>query len=76
MKENRMRFPGVRSPEKNDVRFFDLLVRVCATARTENRRQTGDARGVSSTVATIDVVTADHDTRELLRNEVHFVRRL
>src|SRR5438105_9529318 len=76
MEENRMCFPGVGSPEKNHVGFFNLLVRVCAPACSENHRQTGDARGVSSTVAAIDVVASDDDARELLRNKVHLVRRL
>jgi hypothetical protein len=76
MEENRMGLPGVRSPEKDHIGFFDLLVGVSATPRTENRRQTGDARRVSSTVATIDIVTAHHNTRELLSNEVHFICRL
>jgi len=76
MKENRMCLPGIGSPEKNHICLFNLLIGVCATARTKNRRQTGDARRVSSAVAAIDVVTAHHNTRELLSNEVHFIRRL
>jgi hypothetical protein len=76
MKENRMRLPGIRTPEKNHIGFFNLLIGVAAAAYPKNRRQTGDAWGVSSPVATIDVVTAHHDSGELLSNEVHFVRRL
>jgi hypothetical protein len=76
MKENRMCLPGIGSPEKNHICLFNLLIGVCATARTKNRRQTGDARRMSSAVATIDVVTAQYNARELLSNEVHFVGRL
>jgi hypothetical protein len=76
MKENRMCLPGIRSPEKNYICLFNLLIGVCATASTKNRRQTGDARRVSSPVAAIDVVTAHHNARKLLSNEVHFVRCL
>src|SRR5437868_12414564 len=76
MKENRMCLPGVRSPEKNHIGFFNLLVRVCAPACSENHRQTGDARSVSSAVAAIDVIASHDNARELLRNKVHLVRRL
>src|SRR6266850_7097278 len=76
MEENRMCLPGVGSPEKNHIGFFNLLVGVRAAACSENHRQTGDARGVSSTVATIDIVTSHDDARELLRHKVHLVRRL
>ena len=76
MKENRMRFSSVGSPEKNYIRFLDLLIRVRATAHPKNHRQTGDAWGMSSAVATIDIVTANHHPRELLRNEVHLIGRL
>ena len=71
-----MRFPGVRSPEKNHIRFFDLLIGVRTAACSENHRQTGDARSMSGTVAAIDVVASHHDASEFLRNEIHLVRRL
>jgi hypothetical protein len=76
VKEDRVRFTRIGSPKKDHVRFFDLLIGVGTTAGAEYRRQTGDARGVSSAVAAIDVVAADHNAGELLGNEVHFVRRL
>jgi hypothetical protein len=76
VKEDRVRFARIGSPKKDNVRFFDLLVGVRTTAGTKDRRQTGDARGVSSAVAAIDVVTADHNAGELLRYEVHLVCRL
>src|SRR5579883_1604728 len=76
MKENRMRFARIRSPEEDHIRFFDLLVGVRTTACTEYRRQTGDARGMSSTVAAVDIVAADHHAGKLLGDVVHLVRRL
>ena len=76
MEKYRMRLPGVRAPEKNDVGLFDLLVRVGATTCAENRRQTGDTRSVSSTVTAIDVVASDHQPSEFLRDEIHFVGAL
>src|SRR5690242_3578259 len=73
MEENRMRFAGVRAPQQDDVRILDLAVRTCPASRPENRRQTGDARGVSSPVATIDVVAADHRAHEFLGDVVQLV---
>jgi hypothetical protein len=66
VKENRMGFASVRTPKQNDVRLFDFAVGTCAATRSENRRQTGDAWSVSSAVATVNVVAADHRPRKLL----------
>ena len=71
-----MRLAGVRAPQEDDVRLLDLAVRRRPAACTEHRRQTDDARGVSGSVAGVDVVRAHHLTGELLREEVHLVRRL
>ena len=76
VKEDRVRLPGVRSPQEDAVRFFNLAVRARPTTHAECRRQTGDARGVSRTVAAIEVVRAHHHARELLRGVVHLVRAL
>jgi len=73
MKEDRMRLPRVRAPQQDDVRFFNLTVRAGAAARPKYRRQTDDARGVSSTVAAVDIIAADHRPDELLRNIVKFI---
>src|ERR1700732_2559043 len=73
MKEDRMRLPRVRTPQQDHVRFLNLTVRACPPARPKYRRQTDDARGVSSTVAAIYIVAADHRPHELLRNIVKFV---
>jgi hypothetical protein len=71
-----MRFPGVRSPQEDHIRFLDFLIGVRPAACSENHRQTGDAWSVSGTVTTIDVVAPHDDTRELLRGKIHLVRRL
>jgi hypothetical protein len=61
-----MGFAGVRTPQKDDVRLFDFAIGACSASRSENRRQTGDAGSVSSTVATIDVVATDDRARKFL----------
>ena len=71
-----MRFPSIGSPKEDDIRLLDLLIGVRPSACSENHRQTGDAGGMSGTVAAIDIVAAHHDARELLRHEIHFVCRL
>src|SRR5579863_2864824 len=73
VKEDGMRFPRVRTPKKDYIRFFHLGVRTRAAACSKDRRQTDDARGVSSAVATVDVVAPDHRANELLRNVVQLV---
>ena len=76
VEEDRVRLAGVRAPEEDHVRLLDLRVRRRAAACSEHRRQTDDARGVSGSVAGVDVVRAHHLARELLRQEVHLVRGL
>jgi hypothetical protein len=76
VKEDRVRLARVRSPEQDQVRLFTLLVRARSPARSEYRRQPGDARGVSGPVAAIDVVAADDAPRKLLGYEVGLVRAL
>ena len=51
VEEDRVRLARVRSPQEDDVRLLDLAVGRRAAARTEHRRQTDDARSVSSAVA-------------------------
>ncbi len=68
-----MSFTRVRTPKKNDICLFSFAVGAGAPSRTENRRQTGDARGVSSAVTTIDVVTTDDRAHEFLRDVVELV---
>src|SRR6185312_2758892 len=76
VEEDRVRLAGVRTPQDDHVRFLDLFIGRRAAARTEYRRQTDDARCVSSSVTRIDVVGAHHLARELLRQVVHLVGRL
>jgi hypothetical protein len=76
MKEDGVRFPCVRSPQQDDVCFFHLGVGTGAAAGPENRRQTDDARRVSSSIAAVYVVRSDNRANELLCNVVQFVGRL
>ncbi len=76
MKVDRMRLSRVRSPKDDQVGVLGLLVGARAAACPEDRRQTDDARSVSSSIAAIDVVAADDGASELLRDIVHLVGRL
>jgi hypothetical protein len=73
VEENRVGFSRVRSPQKNGIRVFDLAIRTSPTACSENRRQTGDAGGMSSAVATVDVIRPHDAANEFLRRVVQFV---
>ncbi len=73
MEEDRMRLARIRSPEHDQVGALDLLVGARAAACPEYRRQTDDARGMSSSIAAVDVVAADDRTSELLGDVVHLV---
>ena len=68
-----MRFAGIRAPKKNEISFRHFLIGAGGAARTEDRRQTGDARGVSSAVATVNIVAADDRADEFLRDVVQLV---
>src|SRR5258707_5021409 len=76
MKEDWARFPRIGTPKQNHVRFFGFTVRTGAAARAEDRRQTGDAGGVSSTVTAIDVVCPHCGANKLLRRIVQLIGRL
>src|SRR5579885_3546676 len=60
-------------PHSRITSVSDLAVRACSAACSENRRQTGDARGVSSPVAAVDVVAADDGTDKFLRGIVQLI---
>ena len=75
MEKDRMRLASVRTPEQDYVRVFDFAVGTCAASRSENRRQTGDAGGVSSTVATVYVIGTDDGADEFLCRVVQLVGR-
>jgi hypothetical protein len=68
-----MRFAGIGAPEKNKVRLRHFLIRTGGPARAEDRRQTGDAGGVSSPVAAVNVVAPDDRTDEFLRDVIQLV---
>src|SRR5215475_12397223 len=76
MEVDRMRLARVRSPEEDDVGLLRFAVRARAAPRPEYRRQTDDARGVSGAVTAVDVVAAESDAGELLREVVDLVGRL
>jgi hypothetical protein len=76
MKEDGVRLPRIRSPQQDDVRLFDLLIRTCSAARSEDCRQTGDAGRVSSPVAAVDVVRPHDGADELLGRVIQLIRGL
>src|ERR1043166_1664244 len=73
VKENRMRLSRIRSPQQDHVSIFRFTIGTWSAARSEYRRQTGDAGGVSSSVAAIDVVGPHHGTDKLLRGIVQLI---
>jgi hypothetical protein len=68
-----MRFPRIRSPQQDYAGVFNLTVRTRPAARSEYRRQTGDAGGVSSPVTAINIVRAHDRANKFLRRVVQFV---
>jgi hypothetical protein len=73
MKKNGMGFSRIGAPKKDDIRLFHFAIGAGAASRAENRRQTGDAWGVSSPVATIDVVATDDRADKFLRDVVELI---
>jgi len=71
-----MRFPGVGAPKQDNIGVFRFAIRTGAAARSEDRRQTGDAGGVSSTVAAINIVCHHYGADKLLRGVVQLFRGL
>src|SRR5581483_3543663 len=57
------------------VGVLHLGVAAGAAPGSEDRRQTGDRRGVSGAVAGVDVVGPDGHPHELLGDEIDLVRR-
>jgi len=76
MEIDRVRFPRVGTPKQDHISIFSFTIRAGAAARSKNRRQTGDAGGVSSTVTTIDVVCSHYRADKFLRRVIQFVRGL
>jgi hypothetical protein len=73
MEKDWVRFARVGTPKQDRVRIFGFTIRTGASARAEDRRQTGDAGGVSSTIAAINVVRPHYGTDKLLRRIVELV---
>jgi hypothetical protein len=73
MEKNWVRFPGIGAPQQDYICLFGFTIRTGAPARAEDRRQTGDAGGVSSTIAAINVVRPHHGTDKFLRRIVELI---
>src|SRR5689334_5999620 len=73
VKENWVRLSRIRAPQQDHVRIFGFTIGTCPPARSEYRRQTDDAGGVSSSVAAIDVVCPHHGPDKLLRRIVQLI---
>jgi hypothetical protein len=73
MEKDRMRLARIGTPQQDDIRLFYFAVRTRAATRSEDRRQTDDAGRVSSPVATVNVVAADHGAHKFLRGIVQFI---
>jgi hypothetical protein len=73
MKENGMSLPRVGAPENDEVRVLSFAIGTRPATRAEDRRQTGDAWGMSSPVTAIDIVASDDSSGELLGQEVQLV---
>jgi hypothetical protein len=71
-----MSVASVRPPEHDQVRILELKIGTGAATPTKNRRQTDDARGVSSAVATVDVVRAHDHPGKFLGQEIQLIRGL
>ena len=76
VKEDGMSLTRVRPPEQDEVGILDLAIGTSCATRTKNRRQTDDAGGVSSAVATVDVVRANDHPGKFLGQEIQLVRGL
>jgi hypothetical protein len=76
MEKDWMGLTGIRAPEQDHIGVFSFMIRTCSAARSEDRRQTGDAGGVSSTVTAIDVVCSHYGADKFLRRIVQLVRGL
>ena len=73
MEKDGMGFACVRTPKQDDAGLLNFAVRAGSAASPENRRQTDDAGGVSSAVAAVDVVRADHRAHKFLSHVVELI---
>ena len=74
MEEDWVRFPRIGAPKQDDIGVFSFAIGTGAAARTEDRRQTGDAGGVSSAVTAIDVVCPHYRADKFLCRVVQLIR--
>jgi hypothetical protein len=73
VEEDGMCLSGVASPEDDEIRLLDLTVGRRPAACSKNRRQTGDAGGVSGSVTAINVVATHCSPDEFLCGVVHLI---
>jgi hypothetical protein len=71
-----VRFPRVGAPKQDDVGIFRFAIRASSAARSKDRRQTGDAGRVSSSITAIDIVRSHHGADKFLCRIVQLIRRL
>jgi hypothetical protein len=76
VKKDGVSLPRVRAPQNDEVGVLNLAKRTRPASCTKDRRQTGDAGGVSSAITTVDVVGAHDGPGELLGKKIQLVRRL
>jgi|SRR5215813_2291882 len=76
MKKDRVRLARIRAPQENEIGLLDLPIGTGPASSTENCRQTGDTRRVSSAVTAVYVIAADNQPGELLGHEVRLVGSL
>ena len=76
VKKNGMGFARIRSPQDYEVGLFDFAVRTGSATCSEDRRQTGDAGGVSSPIAAVNIVRPHHAANEFLGCIIQFIRGL
>jgi hypothetical protein len=76
VKKDGVSLARVRAPQNDEVGVLYLAIRTRPPSCTKDRRQTGDAGGVSSAITTVDVVGAHDGPGELLGKKIQLVRRL
>src|SRR5262245_20602517 len=76
MKKDWVRVARIRAPQHDQVGVLDFPIGTGAASRPEYRRQTGDARGMSRPVTTVNIVAPHHHPGELLGHEIRLIARL
>ena len=76
MEKDWMGLTGIRAPEQDHIGVFSFTIRTGTAARSEDRRQTGDAGRVSSSVTAIYIVCPHYGADKLLRRIVQLIRGL